>query len=163
MARTITPLLELIGVSRHRRIGEQVRRGQLVFRRPAVRAKSRSKPARRARVLETIARRRIGFDRRRDGFVRPARRQSGSAERALVCRPVGRQRLPIAAERVAQPARKISAPQKMIPANLNTRQLCGMEMRTQAVSISSYDLIVRAIDYDRITSACLPDLRHDCE
>jgi hypothetical protein len=33
---------------------------------------------------------------------------------------------------VAQPARKISA-QKMIPAVLNTRQLCGTEMRTQAV------------------------------
>jgi len=37
---------------------------------------------------------------------------------------------------VAQPARKISA-QKMIPAVLNTRQLCGTEMRTQAVLVFS--------------------------
>jgi hypothetical protein len=35
---------------------------------------------------------------------------------------------------VAQPARKSNAPQKMIPANLNTRQLCGTANRTQAVS-----------------------------
>jgi 4-hydroxy-3-polyprenylbenzoate decarboxylase len=34
----------------------------------------------------------------------------------------------------AQPARKISVPQKMIPANLNTRQLCGTWERTQDVS-----------------------------
>jgi hypothetical protein len=33
---------------------------------------------------------------------------------------------------VAQPARKTSAPQETSPANLNTRQLCGTEMRTQA-------------------------------
>ena len=31
----------------------------------------------------------------------------------------------------AQPARKISAPRKRIPAGLNTRQLCGTPMRTQ--------------------------------
>jgi hypothetical protein len=37
---------------------------------------------------------------------------------------------------VAQPARKISA-QKMIPAILNTRQLCGTQMRTQAVLVFS--------------------------
>jgi hypothetical protein len=36
---------------------------------------------------------------------------------------------------VAQPARKIIAPQKMIPAVLNTRQLCGTKMRTQAFTI----------------------------
>lgn len=36
---------------------------------------------------------------------------------------------------VAQPARKMaSAAQKRIPADLNTRQLCGRPMRTQAVS-----------------------------
>jgi 4-hydroxy-3-polyprenylbenzoate decarboxylase len=41
----------------------------------------------------------------------------------------------------AQPARKISAQQKMIPANLNTRQLCGTQNRTQAVSsFTIYDL-----------------------
>jgi hypothetical protein len=34
---------------------------------------------------------------------------------------------------VEQPARKISA-KKMIPANLNTRQLCGTGKGTQAVS-----------------------------
>jgi len=33
-------------------------------------------------------------------------------------------------------ARKSSAPQKMIPANLNTCQLCGTQNRTQAVSSS---------------------------
>jgi hypothetical protein len=37
---------------------------------------------------------------------------------------------------VAQPARKISA-QKMIAGNLNTRLLCGSEMRTQAVLVFS--------------------------
>jgi hypothetical protein len=35
---------------------------------------------------------------------------------------------------VEQPAKKISAPQKMIPAVLNTRPLCGMRKRTQVVS-----------------------------
>jgi hypothetical protein len=35
---------------------------------------------------------------------------------------------------VAQPARKKISAQEMIPAVLNTRQLCGTEMRTQAVS-----------------------------
>jgi hypothetical protein len=38
----------------------------------------------------------------------------------------------------AQPARKISVPQKMIPANLNTRQLCGTGRRTQDVSSQSF-------------------------
>jgi hypothetical protein len=42
----------------------------------------------------------------------------------------------------AQPARKISAPQKMIPANLNTHQLCGTEIRTQAVSSSVLPALV---------------------
>jgi hypothetical protein len=36
---------------------------------------------------------------------------------------------------VEQPARKTSAPEKMIPAVLNTRLLCGTGKRTQAVSI----------------------------
>jgi hypothetical protein len=41
---------------------------------------------------------------------------------------------------VVQPARnKISAPDKMIPAIFNTRQLCGTRKRTQAVSFI-YDL-----------------------
>ena len=42
---------------------------------------------------------------------------------------------------VAQPAKNNSAPHKMIPAGLNTRQLCGTAMRTQAVSsFTIYDL-----------------------
>jgi hypothetical protein len=45
---------------------------------------------------------------------------------------------------VAQPARKSSAPQKMIPANLNTRQLCGTQNRTQAVS-GSILFVVRLV------------------
>jgi len=45
-----------------------------------------------------------------------------------------------AAGGVAQPARNIAAA-KMIPANLNTRQLCGTRNRTQAVSsFTIYDL-----------------------
>src|SRR5208283_340439 len=39
---------------------------------------------------------------------------------------------------VAQPARKTAA--KMIPANLNTRQLCGTKMRTQAFTIDDLRL-----------------------
>jgi hypothetical protein len=40
---------------------------------------------------------------------------------------------------VAQPAReKASAAQKRISADLNTRQLCGRRMRTQAVLVFSY-------------------------
>jgi hypothetical protein len=40
---------------------------------------------------------------------------------------------------VVQPATISSALEKMIPANLNTRQLCGTEKRTQADSVI-YDL-----------------------
>jgi hypothetical protein len=36
---------------------------------------------------------------------------------------------------VAQPAKKISATPKTNAKNLNTRQLCGTEMRTQAFTI----------------------------
>jgi hypothetical protein len=38
---------------------------------------------------------------------------------------------------VAQPAKNNSAPQKMIPRNLNTQQFCGTRKRTQAVSDKS--------------------------
>ena len=46
---------------------------------------------------------------------------------------------------VAHPARKSSTPQKMIPANLNTRQLCGMENRTQAFTIDDIRFAINAI------------------
>ena len=45
---------------------------------------------------------------------------------------------------VAQPARNIAAA-KMIPANLNTRQLCGTRNRTQAVSSSVLLALIRVL------------------
>jgi hypothetical protein len=44
---------------------------------------------------------------------------------------------------VAQPARKTAA--KMIPANLNTCQLCGTRYRTQAFPIGDRRFVIDAI------------------
>jgi len=65
------------------------------------------------------------------GLVQFSAGETGSSGSLMVSAGGG-----VAAGGDAQPARKISAPQKMIPANLNTRQLCGTEIRTQDVSSS---------------------------
>jgi 4-hydroxy-3-polyprenylbenzoate decarboxylase len=78
-----------------------------------------------------------------DGCVaQPARKSSAPQKRIPACVAKATPAQPLSAMTKLRPeALHSSAPARPRPANLNTRQLCGTEMRTQAVSsFTIYDL-----------------------